>query len=312
MKKAFLLVLILSLFLAKAWADVDLQALNHFKVGKSYISKGFWKDAVKELKTALEISPGYLDALYLLGLAYRGDKNPEEATNCFKKAIEINPQFAAPYLQLAEIYTESLDYVQAHKTLDFLSSRIPTCAEAYYAQGVVYYLEGKLPESIKAWQETLSKNKSYTPAHHNLACALFLDGKKDEAFLEIDRAIKLEPTEPSHIFQLGWFYAQTQQEQEAKATFEKLNLLKSNPFYFDLSQVYLGIINQDLEKAKNFLLEAKKLKSNSVFIFYFEGQIFEAQKQWQESLAQYEQGAKLDPLEPVFREGLKRVKSKMP
>jgi Tfp pilus assembly protein PilF len=300
-----------SLVLIPAWTEVSLEALNHFKVGRSYLKKNLYKEAVKELKAALEIEPKYLDALYLLGLAYRGDNNFTEAKSCFNKVIEINPQFTAPYLQLADIYAEEGNFKDAHKTLDLMASCAPAAFETSYARGVIYYKEAKLPECIKAWQETIAKKADYAPAHHNLACALFICGKTEAALSEIKIAIKLEPTEASHIFQLAWFYTQSSKTKEAKEAFNQLALLKSSTFYLALGEAYQAYAANKLELAQARLDEAKKINLKSNFIFYLQGKIFEDKQQWAEALAQYEKGAQLEPLEPAFAEGIKRVKATM-
>ncbi len=72
-------------------ADYPLARLNR---GEIFGKTGRFSQAITEFEIALQHDPSLFQAQYNLGMAYLATKRPVEAEQAFRKALELNPNFA--------------------------------------------------------------------------------------------------------------------------------------------------------------------------------------------------------------------------
>ena len=85
-----------------AQIDKYLEKAYYYK-GKILLDKGDYKEAVLNLKKALEIFPNMSDTHYLLGKANSQLNKEKEATEHFKEALRFNPNFSEAKKELEEL-----------------------------------------------------------------------------------------------------------------------------------------------------------------------------------------------------------------
>lgn len=79
----------------------DLEALQD---ALEALKRKDFQNAIPPLQGVIERNPRSVDAYYLLGLAYLGTNQPDEAIVQFKKALEINPRSSEVESGLAQAY----------------------------------------------------------------------------------------------------------------------------------------------------------------------------------------------------------------
>lgn len=125
------------------------------------IADSDWNDAEKHFKHARSLDPKSIDAL--LGLASlevkREPKKYDEAMKYIRKAIEINPRYDRPHIELALVYESSSSIEKAIVTL----------------------------------RDALLKCTPQDQVHYHLGRVLLRRGKTDEALLHLDKALELNP-----------------------------------------------------------------------------------------------------------------------
>jgi tetratricopeptide (TPR) repeat protein len=97
---------------------------------------------------------------YNLGLSYVALGKPQEASEAFKKAIEIKPDYADAHYNLGMLYSRGEQYPQAVEEFKQAIKARPDFAEARYSLALVYYLtddRAGLAAQQKALQEMKSK-----------------------------------------------------------------------------------------------------------------------------------------------------------
>jgi len=124
---------------------------------------------------------------FSLGLLYHKNNKPHEASEEYKKAIQIDPL-----------------NVGAHNNL-----------------GMVYKELGRLEEAISQYQKVLSIDPKYDKARHNLAVAFYFQGDLERAALEFYLAIESNPRRPESYNNLGLLYRKQKRFSEAKGVFQK-------------------------------------------------------------------------------------------
>ena len=191
----------------------------------------------KEKKLLLKHHPEDLEAydLYLRGRSYLNreiGKVMEKALLYFKKAIKRVPDYAQAYAGLALSYIPlglwnymppKDVYPKAKKAAEKAIEIDETLAEAHYSLGVVEMLydwdwEGAEKELNKAIE--LSPN--YAEAHDARAAYLSATGKKNEAIVEAEIAVDLDPLSWYLNANLGMYLLRAGRLVEAKKRFRKI------------------------------------------------------------------------------------------
>ncbi len=94
MRRRFLALGILALLLAAspAWADnARSRAKSEVDFGISVAQKGLWREAIFRWKKAVEIDPSYAAAWNNLAIAYEHEGQFESARDAYEKALKLDP-----------------------------------------------------------------------------------------------------------------------------------------------------------------------------------------------------------------------------
>ena len=103
----FLILTLLIIFLASCNLfdkENDKDAVAHYNLGVVYVKSGRYPEATEEFKEAIRIKPDYADAHFNLGLAYRKLGKYREAIEAYGQAIRIKPDYAIAYYNLGVAY----------------------------------------------------------------------------------------------------------------------------------------------------------------------------------------------------------------
>jgi tetratricopeptide (TPR) repeat protein len=143
-----------------------------------------------------------LEGRYFWGL--RTEDGFDRAEMSFRKALELDPEFAAAPAGLALVLGTRLAYtaylgetVLAGDAQRTLAQRALTLdsglAEAYAALAASYFNEGREAESQREYLKGLAVNPNSALLHHWYSLTLENAGRLDEALAEITRATDLDP-----------------------------------------------------------------------------------------------------------------------
>ncbi len=124
----------------------------------------------------------------------------------FRRAIELDPAFAAPHAALGfSLYYEVLGGLISDPG-DRLSRALEEAKAAVAADewnafghavlGRILLLHDEHDASIAAYETSLELNPNYANAHYGLAFALCFTGQPEEAMRELDEAQRLSPHDP--------------------------------------------------------------------------------------------------------------------
>ena len=118
----------------------------------------------------------------------------KRAIDYFDQAIESDPNYASPHAGLADIYQLSdrpqLAREEVQKALD-LDDQL---AEAHNSRASLLYLFNRDWEGAdREFKRALELDHNYAPAHHWYSMYLALEGRKEEALVEAQKAYELDP-----------------------------------------------------------------------------------------------------------------------
>jgi len=194
------------------------------KVGESLHS-------IQKFDTPLEqATTSSLEALKAYSLGYRtlGEKGSAPAIPFYKRAIELDPNFAVAsaglgmcYMNLGESSMARESLRKAYELRDRVSERERFRISAYFYGYVTGELE-KANQTYELWTQAYPRD--FTP-HHNLGVDCWYLGQYDRALAEHLEAIHLTP-EAIGYSAVVTDYVFLNRLNEAKATYEKALALK--------------------------------------------------------------------------------------
>jgi eukaryotic-like serine/threonine-protein kinase len=190
------------------------------------------------------------------GNEMRQKGNDLEAIPFYKRAVEIDPNFALAYARLAVIASNGFqtelarDYSQ--KAFD-LRDRVSEREKFYIAEKYHSYVTGNREEAInvlKAWGQTYPND--YIP-HNNLAVNYTFEGQYDEALKESREAVRLSPNNTTSQGNLVENFIKLNRFDEAKQVLEQT--LGQNPDrgIYRFSSYQLAFIGNDQATMKRDL-----------------------------------------------------------
>lgn len=110
---------------------------THNNMGDVYARHKDFAGAEREFKKAIEINPNYADAWHNLALTYQNIGRSAEAVKAYEKAVEINPKLWQSYENLTVLYLGQNDYMSAENSLEKLIEINPQNANYYVNMGIV-------------------------------------------------------------------------------------------------------------------------------------------------------------------------------
>jgi len=146
---------------------------------------------------------------YLLGrhrLIFRRTEDMVAAREYFRSAIELDPDFAAPYVGLADTYIVQhmygvmlLDEVveEAKPAIERALQLDPQMGPAYTSRGWINWQQGDWAAAGEDFRRGISLSPNYATAHHWYSIFLFYAlHRTEEAMAVMESALALDPLSP--------------------------------------------------------------------------------------------------------------------
>jgi tetratricopeptide (TPR) repeat protein len=243
------------------------------KLGESLAS-------IEALDTPLEqATTTSLEALkaFTLGTEQRAKGIEEESIPLYKRAIELDPNFALAYARLGAVYGNlgehelATEYQKkAFGLQDRVSEPERLYITAHYYTDVTRELD-KTIETYQLWKQTYPRDWT---AYNNLSLTYSQTGQPDKALEEAREALRLEPNHPFPHLNVAFAYLSLNRFEEARAIIEQAMAQNIDHVAFHTGLYLLGFLEGDtaamrkqVEWAKgkpgeSFLLS---LQSNAAF-----------------------------------------------
>ena len=224
---------------------------------------------------AQSIDPEAYDA-YLHGLYYwnkRTEPDLKKGIDCFKQAIEKEPQYAAAYAAISQSYIVLaawgfISYSDSNEKARIMSEKAleinNRLAEAHTALGAVYEGEWEWEEAEKEYKRSIELNPNYATGHQWYAEFLSLLGRHQKAIAEMQKALALDPLSLiiNHNFALILFYA-----RDYNGTLERMkktNELEKNfgatLYYTYQTYIEMGMYPEAIETYKELLSQNERTR----------------------------------------------------
>jgi serine/threonine protein kinase/Flp pilus assembly protein TadD len=202
--------------------------------------------------------------LYMRGRFFWEKRGLElkKAVEYFKKAIDKDPRYAAPYAGIADSYSLLAFYgfLPSHdampKAKEYARKALEiddTIAEAHSALAYIHqFYEWELTKAEQEFKRAIELDPTYAPAHYWYSVTLYYTDRYDETLRENQRAIEVDPLSVHAHTQYGWVLIGMRQFEQS---IERLNrALELSPDYA-LAHWLLGINYYLLSRDEDSLTE---------------------------------------------------------
>lgn len=190
---------------------------NQLILGNALIQMDKTEEAIDCYRRAIQLCPNFYEAHYNLAVAEISQQNWQGAKAAFQQALHLNPNHAESYYGLGKI-AEQLEQFKAAAGYHWRAIQLnPEFAAAYFSLGEVLlklrHWDKALPICYKATQ----LNPRLSWAYHNLGYALTKHQKWQAALIALIHAVKLNPDFPWTYYHLSQVLLQQQQWSKAAA-----------------------------------------------------------------------------------------------
>jgi len=212
-------------------------ALVQAGLGRAYI-QSYWRSAdvaeaelaKKTTERAISLDPTLHEAQVTLGNLLIATGKPEGAVEVLKKALEARPDDPEAILNLANALERSGRLSEAEDAYIRLVELRPTSWSSFNQLGGFYFVaKTEYTKAASAYRKAIDLNAAVAPPHTNLGAILNRLGRFDEAIVEFERSIAIQPSPKGYsnlgttLFDLGRF-------AEAVDAFEKAIALAPKNF----------------------------------------------------------------------------------
>jgi len=271
------------------------EAVNLYKSGNLLKSEDLTKDLIK-------INPKVVFLHNLLGMVLSSQGKLDEAEKSYNKGIQVDPNFAIIYNNLALIYYNKISVgkdfqsnikkaEQLFKKSIKINSKLP---EPNTNLGNLYSLIGKNEESINYHKLAISADPKYYYSYLNIANVYVSIGNFDQAKKYLNIAISKNPNfsfahrllsriikytnNETHLKQLKKLYEKINPNDDlnkmnlafalGKANEDIKNFDESYKYYKNANSIIRSKISFSLKKEENYFNEIKKTYNNNLFKKY--------------------------------------------
>jgi len=170
---------------AASYHAFHTRALNLFTSGRS-------EEAIPLIEKALEIRPGYPDALFLRAQILLAAGQPERAGRSIDQYLTSQRNVTALHLKVNCLYKTG-KFMQAGPFLREIYKLDPENVEARYLLAALLLQAGKSAEGESHLQFVIKQQPGMTKAHVLYGRFLLENGRKEEAKIEAQKALEQEP-----------------------------------------------------------------------------------------------------------------------
>ena len=214
---------------------------------------GEYSDSIICFKKAIEIKPDFSEAHNGLGNALKDAGDFDTAINSFEKALEIKKNYPEAYYNMSLVLHEQGRLEDAIKNFKKALKLEKNYADAYNGLGNVLKDTGDLNASLDAFRQAIKIKADFAEAHFNLGNVLQSLEKFDDAVKSYEESVKYKPDFPQAFLNMGISLFKSGDYQGAKKAHESALNIDPSLDKLELSKVY-QMLGQ-YEKAVEVLLK---------------------------------------------------------
>lgn len=245
-----------------------------------------------------------------LGDLYQKTGRVVEAIQAYQEVIQHDPQFAKPYVKIANLYFESERFDHALAWYNQALERMPFDPVVLTQIGDCLVKLKRADEAISSYRQALFLRPYYLKALHNLAAVHFTEGRAEEVLKPIRTALWVWPESISGQQLLGWALIELGNLEEAEKVYRAL--VEQTP-EDPMAYYNLGTLLQkqgQTETSIQAFQEAINLDPENALRYVDLGRMLADVGQKAQAIQAYRQSLRLNPDQPSVLRALQTLESR--
>ncbi len=213
------------------------------KLGESLVS-------VQKFDVPIEATTNSLEALkaFSMGVRVAREKGPAEAISFYKRAIELDPNFATAYALLGLNYSNLGQPTRAAEVLEKayqMRDRVSEREKLRISANYYFIVTGELEKEAQTYQLWMQSYPNDSVPHGNLGANYSALGQYDQAMPELKKGIALAPDTVVGYQNISLVYLALGQLDKAKAALDSAAALKLDAGSLHEMAYYLAFLQND-------------------------------------------------------------------
>jgi tetratricopeptide (TPR) repeat protein len=180
-----------------------MQAITETNLATALDADGRSDDALVHYRRAVELEPQYAPAYNNLAVVQRAHGSLDAAVATYRRALAIQPDYPDAHYNLANALLAQNNPREAQEHFEIALRSIPDSAGVRNNLGIALSAQGDTGGAIAAFRNAVAADSRSAKAHRNLGDALSDAGRTGEAIEELRTSIALDPADPSTHYNLG-------------------------------------------------------------------------------------------------------------
>jgi tetratricopeptide (TPR) repeat protein len=217
-------------------------------------------EALDCFKRSIALNPKYAVAWHNLGRVNALSRKPDEAVLDYSKAIDLMPDFSSAYNGRGNVLFHAGKYDLALKDYEKAIALTPHYADAYNNLGNLRVEQGQFADAIQDFDEAIRLNPDFAAAFNNRAKAYVQIGQFEQALRDCERAVSLEPANAEFFNSRGVVYQHLNQYELALRAFDEAIALKPDFANAYANRAIAHYQLKDFDKAWEDVATVRKLR----------------------------------------------------
>ena len=222
--------------------------------------------AARLFKTILKEEPNNIDVLSQLGSTYVRSGDDEKALEVYKRIDQIDKMNFNALNNLGGIYRRLQKYEDSIMVLERALATGANPNEIYYNMGHTYKLMGNYDDAADCFVTVIEENPNDVLAYNHLGSIQAARGEHAKALQTYNRALQVDKNHPILHYNSALSYLSLGKKEEAKLSFE--NALRTRPGWVEAMVDYADLLigmNKNKE-AQDLLSQAQRLNAEDINI----------------------------------------------
>lgn len=246
---------------------------SYLSMSRFYVITREFDKAEQMIKQGISVNPNSPLGHTEYGKFLAQSNRTAEAETEFKKAVEVGPNDRVAHQMLASFYIGTKQFDKAEEAVKGLAALDPNKPESQAILADYYSTVNRTDESIKIYQDLITKAPDFMMGRYRLAEILLTRGDAKGATAQVDEALKKDPSDRQALLLRARIRSLGGEPDSLKAAIEDLKeVLKQEPtsraglYFMAQTNFNLGLMDQarvfagDLERNYPEYLPAKLMK----------------------------------------------------
>lgn len=275
-----------------------------------YLARQNANMALRDVNMAIQLDPGNPRYMLTLSDIYMSMGLLENCMESLNRVLVLDPENSESFLKLAELnlilrkYKEAIENINQAIALD---KRNPL---AYFIKAYTFAESGDTNNAIKSYLEAVNRDQNYYDAYIQLGL-IYSVANNALAIDYFNNALNINANSIEALYALAMFYQQTEDADNAIATYNKLLLIDPENVYghYNLGYVHLVLLG-DFEQAITYFTKAAELNPQYFEAIYNQAYCYELSGNYEKARELYNKVLEIEVNYDKAIAGLNRIYGK--